>query len=148
MAATFRIRLLTPERSVLEKDIVHLQARGSEGFLGILAHHAPLLTALAPGPLTIRKVDGNTEVFAVSGGMLEVSNNQATVLADAVERAGEIDVERALAAMERARRRLAERAPGLDAARAEAALGRALNRVRVARTWGATSASGVPERTL
>jgi len=136
MAATFRVRVLTPERTVFEGEIVHLEAPGSEGFLGVLAHHAPLLTALRSGALTLREESGRTQVFALSGGILEVSDNQATILADAAERPEEIDVSRAESARERAERRLAQRTPDIDVARAEGALARAMNRIRVAREFG------------
>ena len=136
MAATFRVKLLTAERTVLERDTVSLQAPGTEGFLGVLAHHAPLITSLKAGPLILRGAEGATEVFALSGGILEVADNQATVLADSLERAAEIDVPRARAALERAERRLAERTRDTDIARAEAALGRALNRLRIAERHG------------
>jgi F-type H+-transporting ATPase subunit epsilon len=136
MAATFQVRILTAETTALEAQIVHLRAPGSEGFLGVLAHHAPLITTLRPGPLRLDHPDGRREVLAVSGGFLEVADNQAVVLADALETPEEIDLARAEAARERAERRLRRRPEGLDVARAEAALQRALNRIRLAREHG------------
>jgi len=136
MAAMFGVRLLTPEETVREAEIVSLQAPGSEGFLGVWAHHAPLITALRPGPLTLRDAGGREEVFAVSGGFLEISENLATILADAVEGSEEIDLQRAREAQERARRRLAARSPGLDVDRARAAVLRAINRIRIAGRYG------------
>lgn len=132
MATPFTVQLLTAEKTALETQAVYLQAPGSEGFLGVLAHHAPLITPLRPGPLTIEYPGGRREVFSVSGGFLEISRNRATVLADALERAAEIDVARAAAARDRAQERLRERAADLDVPRAEAALRRALNRLSVA----------------
>jgi F-type H+-transporting ATPase subunit epsilon len=92
---------------VFAGEAVHLYARGSLGYLGVLAHHAPLLTSLEPGVMSIRLGDGTQQHFAVTGGFLEVSNNRATVLADAAEPASEIDAaaaERALAEAPRASR--------------------------------------------
>jgi F-type H+-transporting ATPase subunit epsilon len=132
VATPFDVRILTAEKTALEAQVVYLQAPGSEGFLGILAHHAPLITLLKPGPLTLSYPSGRREVFAVSGGFLEVSQNRVIVLADAIERADEIDVTRAGAARDRAQRRLAARERDLDALRAELALRRAINRIRVA----------------
>jgi F-type H+-transporting ATPase subunit epsilon len=132
MAETFHLSLLTPERSLLEADIVALTAPGSEGYLGVLAHHAPLVTALQPGRLEIRDADQGETLFCVSGGFLEVSGNRATILADAVETPEEIDVHRARSAVERARQRLRDTAGSIDVPRAEAALKRALNRLRIA----------------
>ncbi|MBD3160920.1 MAG: F0F1 ATP synthase subunit epsilon [Candidatus Latescibacteria bacterium] len=133
MPGTFHLSLLTPQRSLLETEVESIVAPGSEGYLGILAHHAPLITALQPGRLEIRDAAREEQVFAVSGGFLEVSNNRATVLADAVERPDEIDVARAERALERARERKKDLSGAVDAARAEAALRRAVNRIRVAR---------------
>jgi F-type H+-transporting ATPase subunit epsilon len=84
MAATFQLAILTPERAVFEGTVEYIQVPGSEGYLGVLAHHAALVTALADGKLTVRKPGGADEAIAVNGGFFEVSNNQATVLADSV----------------------------------------------------------------
>ncbi len=132
MESTFQVDLLTPEKTVLSAEITAMVAPGSEGFLGVLANHAPLITGLVPGHLKLTHPDGRDEIFFLSGGFLEVSQNRAKVLADAVERPEEIDVARAESAANRARKRLKERVSGLDAARAEAALKRALMRVRMA----------------
>jgi F-type H+-transporting ATPase subunit epsilon len=110
---------------------------GSEGYLGVLTDHAPLITALMPGEIKVVEAEGEREYhFAVSGGFFEVAHNHATVLADAIEEPGKIDLVRAEAALERARQRLAERPAGLDQVRAELAVLRAKNRVALAR--GAT----------
>jgi F-type H+-transporting ATPase subunit epsilon len=107
MAETpFAFRLVTPQRLLLESEIVSLQAPGSEGYLGVLAHHAALITALRPGRLDVRTADGRVLRYAVSGGFLEVSGNRASVLADTAELAGEIDRPRAEAALRRAEERL------------------------------------------
>ena len=84
MATAFHVTVLTPERTVFEGEAIHLLAPGSEGYLGVLAHHAPLLTSLKPGRLAVRTPDGREQEFQVTGGFLEVSDNSARVLADAV----------------------------------------------------------------
>ncbi len=84
MATAFHVQILTPEREAYAGEATHLYARGSLGYLGVLAHHAPLLTSLEPGVMSVRRPDGHEEHFVVTGGFLEVSNNRATVLADAV----------------------------------------------------------------
>ena len=109
MAATYKVELLTPEKTILETDIVSLVAPGSEGFLGVLANHAPLITGLIPGALTLTYPDGRSEVFVASGGFLEVSNNRAVILADAAERRDEIDVARAEESRDRGQHRLQDR---------------------------------------
>ena len=84
MATPFQLSILTPEKSVFEGEVEYVQVPGTEGYLGVLAHHAALVTALAAGTLTVRKVGGSEETWQVSGGFFEVSNNSATVLADSV----------------------------------------------------------------
>jgi F-type H+-transporting ATPase subunit epsilon len=87
MATPFRLSILTPEKTVFEGNVEYVEVPGVEGYLGVLAHHAALVTALAPGNLTVRQVGGANQTWQVSGGFFEVSNNQATVLADSVEAA-------------------------------------------------------------
>ncbi len=84
MGTSFQLSILTPERSVFEGPVEYVQVPGTEGSLGVLAHHAALVTALAQGALMLRRPDGAEFTMQVSGGFFEVSNNQATVLADAV----------------------------------------------------------------
>lgn len=128
---TFRLEIVTPERVVLRQDVVSLVAPSVEGFLGVLANHAPLMAELRIGPITVRDADGQETLLATSGGFMEVKANTVRILADTAEKAAEIDVTRA----EEARRRAEEclRAEGVDYTRAEAALKRALVRLRVAR---------------
>ena len=113
-------------------DVEVLVAPGIEGELGILPHHAPLMTALQPGEIMIRK--GAEETYlAVSGGFLEVMGNQVTILADACERSDEIEEERAQKAMEDATERLSSRGEDLDLEQAAMAVRRQATRLRVAR---------------
>jgi len=130
--ASIRLDIVTAERSVYAEDVDMVIAPGIEGQLGILPHHAPLMTTLLAGELRVKK--GGEEVsLAISGGFLEVRPDRVVVLADAAERAGEIDMARAEEAKRRAQEQLAERqAPGIDAARVEASLHRALTRIKVA----------------
>ena len=108
-----------------------LVAPGTEGELGILPHHAPLMTMLQPGELRAKK--GDDEItLAVTGGFLVVRPDRVIVLADAAERAEEIDIARAEAARKRAQDRLMHPTEELDKARAEAALHRAIARIEVA----------------
>ena len=66
---------------MFEGPVEHIEASASDGYLGVLAHHAALVTGLAPGTLTVRKYDGKTETWVLSGGFFEVSNNRVSVLA-------------------------------------------------------------------
>ena len=131
---TFQLEVITPDSSVFEGAVGSVVAPGYGGSLGILANHAPLLTPLETGALTVKLPDGKTERLFVSGGFLEVENNHVRVLADVGERVSTIDLERAKRAEERARRRLKERQESdFDLLRAEMALQRALLRQRLAR---------------
>jgi F-type H+-transporting ATPase subunit epsilon len=88
MASEFHLSILTPEQTVFEGPVEYVQVPGTEGYLGVLANHAALVTALAEGTLTLRKPGGAEEQVHVSGGFFEVSENRATVLADAVRGRG------------------------------------------------------------
>jgi len=129
--AKLKFEIVTAERVIYSDDVDIVIAPGIEGQLGILPHHAPLLTMLQPGELVVRKEGAETAIF-VSGGFLEVMHNRVTVLADAAERAEEIDIERAEAAKRRAEEMLKLRPADIDLARADAALRRALLRLKVA----------------
>lgn len=82
MAALFKLSILTPEKTLFEGDVQYIEAPGTEGYFGVLANHAALVTALSAGTLTVRGASGAEERWAVEGGFFEVSNNSATVLAD------------------------------------------------------------------
>ncbi len=133
---TTKLDIVTAERVVYSGDVDMIVAPGTSGQLGILPHHAPLMTMLQPGELLIKR--GGTELYiAVTGGFLEVRPDRVVVLADAAERAEEIDIERAEEAKRRAEERLAQRhAPGVDETRAEASLHRALARLKVVERIG------------
>ena len=130
--SSLKIDVVAAERVVYSEDVDIIIAPGSGGQLGILPHHAPLMTILQAGELVVRR-EGAEVVLAISGGFLEVRPDRVIVLADAAERAEEIDIARAEAAKERAEQRLAERrVPEFDQARCEAALRRAMARLTVA----------------
>jgi len=129
--ATTKLDIVTAERVVFSDDVDVVVAPGIEGQLGILPHHAPLMTMLQPGELLIRK-GGEEFSLAITGGFLEVRPDRVVILADAAERAEEIDIARAEEAKRRAQEQLSRRAPDADAARTEAALRRALMRLEVA----------------
>ncbi len=129
--ATTRLDIVTAEREVFSDEVDEVIAPGVEGQLGILPHHAPLMTTLLPGELLVKK-GGEEFYLAISGGFIEVRPDRIIILADTAERVEEIDIARAEEAKRRAEARLAERTPGVDMARAEAALRRSLIRLRVA----------------
>ncbi len=128
--ATMHVEVVTAERELYNGEADELIAPGTEGMLGILPRHAALLTTLKPGELRI-KLNGSEQPLFVSGGFLEVSNNQATVLADTAEHAEEIDQARAEEARRRAQDRLAQTTSNTERAELQAALQRAIERLRV-----------------
>jgi F-type H+-transporting ATPase subunit epsilon len=129
--ATLRLEIVTAERMVFSDDVNIVVAWGVEGQLGILPHHAPLMTMLRPGDLVVRK-DGEEYYLAITGGFLEVRPDKVIILADACERAEEINIARAEEAKRRAEEQLKLRPRGADLAMAEAALRRSLIRLKVA----------------
>ena len=128
---SIKVDVVTAEKLVFSDDVDVVVAPGIEGELGILPRHESLMTILRPGELRIRKGTEETSL-AVTGGFLEVQPNHITVLADAAERADEIDLARAEAAKKRAEDRLSHKTDEVDAARAEAALQRSMIRIRIA----------------
>jgi F-type H+-transporting ATPase subunit epsilon len=126
-----KLEIVTAERAVFSDDVDIIIVPGKEGQLGILPHHAPLMTTLSPGELVARK-SGNEYRLAISGGYLEVRPDRVIVLADTAERAEEIDIARAEEAKRRAQERLTHPTSAEEAAAAEAALHRALARLEVA----------------
>jgi F-type H+-transporting ATPase subunit epsilon len=131
MMPTLKLEIVTAERQVYSDDVNAVIAEGLEGQMGILPHHAPLITMLKPGELLIRK-DNDEISMAISGGFIEVRPDKVIVLADACERSDEIDLERAEAAKKRAEERLRSLPPDVDQAKAEAAMRRSLARLKVA----------------
>jgi F-type H+-transporting ATPase subunit epsilon len=131
------LELVTPERRVLRETVDSVQLPGLDGELGILPGHAPLLTELGVGKLSYRQ-GSEVHTATVMGGFAEVLAGRVIVLAERSERAEEIDVARARAALERAEKRLipVAEASDVDFARAQAALRRALLRVQVGETRG------------
>ena len=126
-----KIDIVSAERLVYSDEVDVVVAPGVEGQLGILPHHAPLMTMLQPGELLLRK--GEEEVsLCITGGFLEVRPDRIVVLADAAEKCEEIDMARAEAAKRRAEERLKGRVSETDLAQAHAALARAVVRLKVA----------------
>jgi len=127
-----RLEIITAERKVYDDDVELVVVPGSDGELGILSNHAPLMSTLQPGELVIRK-EGEDTYLAVSGGFIEVLDDRVTVLADAAEKSDEIDEQRALAAMERARDSLANRESYIELEQVAVAMRRAQIRLNVVR---------------
>jgi F-type H+-transporting ATPase subunit epsilon len=134
------LEVVTPDRRVVQEAVEEVQLPGSQGYIGALPGHAPLMTELGVGMLSFRKGINWFYLTAIRG-FAEILGERVIVLAERAERAEEIDVERAQQAMARARERLAKvHDPEVDWQRAQAALQRALIRVQVATKAGGTFA--------
>jgi F-type H+-transporting ATPase subunit epsilon len=125
------VEIVTAERSVLRDTADMVIAPGAEGVLGILPRHAPMIALLKAGELRLKHGSDETAV-AVTGGVMQVEPTRVIVLADAAERAEEIDEARAREAVERARQRMADLKDRSDQPQLQAAIERANIRLRVA----------------
>jgi F-type H+-transporting ATPase subunit epsilon len=133
--ATIQLEVVSAERLVFSGEVEKVVAPGAQGQLGVLPHHAPLMTLLDPGELMVTQ-DGSEICIAVTGGFMEVRPDHIIILADAAERADEIDIERAEEAKRRAEERLRGEVTEVDLAKAEVALKRSLMRLRAVQRMG------------
>lgn len=135
MAQLIRLEVVTPEKYVVSEDVEIVMAPGSLGQFGVLPEHTPFLTSLKVGAIHYRDGKGKPHVVFVSGGFAEALPDRVTVLAESAERRRDIDIDRARAALERARKRLAEaKNENVNFERAQAALYRALERIKAFET--------------
>lgn len=129
--ASFTLSIVTPEKIFFDGETSQIIVRTAEGDIGILANHTSLVADLPSGPLRIMQEDGKWRTAAISTGLLKVGGNKASILANAVEWADEIDIEWAKRSEEDARRRLKENQSKYEMDLAELKLQRALNRISV-----------------
>ena len=125
------LEIVTPEKRAFVGDVDEVIVPGSEGELGILPHHAPLISMLGHDVLRLKR-GGQEEEFAIFGGFLQVRPDRVVVLAEMADMASEIDLERAERARREAERVIEGAAEPADLAVARAALQRALIRIRLA----------------
>ena len=128
--ATMHCEIVSAERELFSGTITKLTAVGAIGGLGIHPGHAPLLTGLRPGPVTLSMEDGEEDVFFASGGYIEIQPGMVTILADTAIRAEDITEAQAEEAKAAAERALDEKASGFDAGMAQAMLAEALAQQR------------------
>jgi F-type H+-transporting ATPase subunit epsilon len=128
---TFILTVVTPQRRVFQESVNMIIVRTTEGDIGVLPGHTPLVAPLEVGAMTVKTSDRERKA-AVNGGFVEVTPEQVIILAESAEMAEEIDVHRAQEARTRALERLEKKQEDVDFARAEAALNRAMVRLRVA----------------
>jgi F-type H+-transporting ATPase subunit epsilon len=127
-----RLEIVTAERVLFEGEVDAVVAPGGEGQLGVLPHHAAVMTTLQAGELRYR-VGGEENHYVIHGGFMDVRGDQVVVLADAAEHVDEIDVARAEEAIQRAQERIAARGEDMNLERALASLRRGQIRVSITR---------------
>jgi len=134
--ATYELNIVTPEKSVFDGAVSSTTLPGESGYLGVWAHHAPMVAALEAGVLTVFEgtSESPTREWAVGGGFAQVADNKMILIVDSAEDKGEIDVARAEASLKRAQVRLREAVTdkSIDVERAQAAKERADARLKVA----------------
>jgi F-type H+-transporting ATPase subunit epsilon len=131
IATRITLEIVTPDRSIARADVDEVQLPGTDGYLGVLPGHTPLLTTLKVGELWYR-TGSERHYLSVAFGFAEVLPDRVTILAQIAERAQDIDVERAEAAKKRAEERLSARVPDIDFERARIAMMKSLIRLQVA----------------
>lgn len=129
--STVRLDVVSAEDQLFSGTVQSIQVTGSEGELGILPGHIPLLTALKPGMVRIVTEEGEEEFFYVAGGVMEVQPDSVTVLSDTAVRGDDLDEQAAEKAMQHAREALADSSPDMSYAEAAAELARAIAQLRV-----------------
>ena len=137
MADTFQLEVATPERQFVNEQVSEAELPGKDGYIGVLAGHAPLLSALGAGVLTYKGGGGGEHVLAIDGGFLEIFENHVRVLADHAEFAQDIQTDRA-------RRELDEASEALKSVHDEGESDRALRAIKKAQAYldAATRGSG------
>lgn len=123
-------QIASAEREIYAAPVVYLQVSGSEGELGIQRGHAPLLTAIKPGPVVLRDPAGDEHVYYISGGFLEVQPDEVRILADTVYRADDIDSAAAERAAAEARAAMERQSGEMDYSAATAHLAEAIAQIR------------------
>ena len=126
----FSLEIITPRGIYLTEEVESLTIKLTSGYRTFLAGHIPLIGSLAYAPMHLVK-DGKIEEYAIHGGAINVTKEKVSVVCNAIESKDEIDEERALAAKERAEKRLKENDPNIDLKRAQLALQRSLIRLEV-----------------
>ena len=133
MSAAFSLSVVAPDRKVVETNVTSVTAPGVEGYLGVQAGHIPMIVALKPGLLEYMDADTQHHYVAIDGGFMEISGTQVIVIAEGAEIASEIDIKKAEAELEEARKALRGEGGTMNMEDATEAMERAMNRIKAAR---------------
>jgi len=145
LPTSLELQIVTPERLLLREQVDEVEIPGSEGYFGVLPGHTPLLASLALGEMWYRRGQEKT-YLSIAFGFAEVLPDRVTILARIAERADDIDVERAEAALKRAEERLAQQQTPIDYERARIALLKSLTRLQVSARIGVGPRTGGMKR--
>ncbi len=129
------LEIISPAKQVFSGTIKSITVPGTKGRFQVLRNHAPIISTFEIGMIKVDLPD-KPKYFATAGGTIEVLDNKVLVLADSIESADEIDLNRAIKAKERAEKRLNTKDLEIDVIRAQASLARALNRIKIKETYG------------
>jgi F-type H+-transporting ATPase subunit epsilon len=133
--AEFKLEIITPEKPILKDNIDAVTIPGTLGSFQILKDHAPLISSFEIGIIKVKKASSES-FYTTAGGTVEVNQNNVLILADSIEKIGDINVDRAEQAKKRAEERLQKKhEDDIDEARARAALNRALNRLNAVKKY-------------
>jgi F-type H+-transporting ATPase subunit epsilon len=130
MASTFNIEILTPEKKFFSGEVEMIILKTTEGEMGVLAGHTPMVVAVAVGPIRIKK-DNDWLEAVLTEGFMEVKQDKTVILTDTAEWPNEIDINRAKSAKERAEERLQRQLSQVETMRSRVALARALARLKI-----------------
>lgn len=133
--ATFQCRVVSAREELYSGEISMLIATGSEGEVGVLSGHTPLITLLKPGPMRMQKADGSEEVIYVSGGVLEVQPKMVTVLADTAMRAHNLDESKIIEARKKAEQMLVNQSDTVQTNAALASLAESVAQLQTLRKF-------------
>lgn len=136
MAATFHLSIVSPDRTVVDTEVLSVSAPGTEGYFGIWGSHVPMMTALTTGIIEYREANGIKSHAAIGGGFLEVSGSNVIILADNADLASEIDIKEVEQRLEEARKALRGEHSSMNADEAKIEIDRAMNRIKAARLQG------------
>lgn len=131
MATDFHLSVVSPDKTVVDEQATSVVAPGEQGYFGVLANHEPFVAQLKVGIITFKDAGGKEQNVAISGGFLEASGTKVIVIADSAETERDVNRERAVAALDRAKKRVEQTAGDVNHARAVASMERATNRLKL-----------------
>ncbi|MBN8690321.1 MAG: ATP synthase F1 subunit epsilon [Armatimonadetes bacterium] len=133
MASAFQLSIVAPDRKVVETQVSSVTAPGTEGYLGVMAGHIPMIVSLKPGLLEYRDMNSQEHYVAIDGGFMEINATSVIVLAEGAKLSGDIDLKAAEAELEEARRALRGESSSMSTEEATEHMERALARIKAAR---------------